>query len=145
MKTRMLVIITFLVFSAMIITESYSNDEKTYVATENEKLYGTWIGATKDDRAKLILNPDGTDEAYFTDSVEPGRNATFIIIDKWTDSDGNLWYKQKVQIEKSIIGYRLSKISSDGSMMEIVYSFLGDCPTEINPNHYNYESYYRQE
>ena len=83
----------------------------------------------------MILYPDGTDEAYFIDSVEPGRTATFTIMDKWIDAEGNIWYTQKVQIETNIIGYRLSKISSDGSLMEIVYSFLGDCPTEIDPNH----------
>ena len=56
-----------------------------------EECYGTWIGAAEKNPAKMILNPDGTDEKYLLESsVEPGRTVTFTIIDKLNGFDGNI-------------------------------------------------------
>jgi hypothetical protein len=109
----------------------------------HEEIHGTWIGATEKSSAKLIYNPDGTWEDYLIDlSVEPSYRGTFTIIDKWNDSEGDILYKVIFKIGH-VVEYKLTKISSNGSIMETVL-FGIDYPTEIDPNHSRYYIHHRQ-
>jgi hypothetical protein len=76
------------------------------------------------------------------------------IDDKWTDSDGNIWYKSFITIAKgSWKGYKfqdLQKISQFGTVQEIVFISVGELdpklyPTEIDPKNDNYQIFYRVE
>jgi hypothetical protein len=44
--------------------------------------------------------------------------ATFTIVDKWTDSEGNIWYKLYTQQPKLQRWFELDKISKNGTVWE---------------------------
>jgi hypothetical protein len=68
-----------------------------YVAKEDEVLFGTWINTDYNDnwrRARIIWTSKKTfGESKWSHSELPGLDGAFTINDKWTDSDGNTFYK----------------------------------------------------
>jgi hypothetical protein len=81
-----------------------------YVPSPSEELYGIWVnmdyGKTKSDwPQKIIIYDWGYAEGYLkvTDKDPcikwagwPGIPCkwTYTIVDKWTDSEGNIWYRE---------------------------------------------------
>jgi beta-lactamase regulating signal transducer with metallopeptidase domain len=113
-------------------------ENKTYVAGENEELYGTWI-------KRAVVKPEGKIEYYATLS-DPVTNCseTFTITDKWKDLKGNIWY---TCITKSISNkpyYELYRISNSGKTWEAVFSGV-DFPETLDPDDIlaNYRIFYR--
>ena len=105
MKTRTLASILILIsILVVVVPVLFAGGSK------KEELHGTWIneeykGSTPP-FGKLVHNPDGTweqfrkEEAPWEPDVEKLESewisadyATYTIEDKWTDSDGNVWYK----------------------------------------------------
>lgn len=136
---------SFLLASAVI---SPVNANDGYIAGKNEEIYGTWINPDYDRinmSARIINKPDGTVESYSTLFLPvPICTGARTIINKWTDSVGNIWYKS---IEKSIgcgAYYELHRISNSGKTWEHAYSSI-DYPAEIDPDDVtaNYRIYYR--
>ena len=133
---------------------------KPYVAKEHEEIFGVWVNTSYSYSMstygssrmsvyaqKIIINPDGTCEVYgsLSDNI-PHFTYQYTTTDKWTDSDGNIWYKiigkyKTEYIEQ--IRYELDKISNSGRTWEHVGS-ADDYPTEIDPNDLEYRIYYRQ-
>jgi hypothetical protein len=118
--------------------------------SKKEEYYGTWVNTDYDRstlaiRAKTIHNHDGTMIKYVsTSDTEPYETATFTIEDKWTDSEGNIWYKiLYTETEQILSNFELTKISDNGTTLELVISVI-DYPTEIDPNNDMYRIYYRQ-
>ena len=152
MKTRNIILRVILIFAVLVLLISCATGKKAYVARENEEIYGTWVntsyGTTKDFfPQKRIINPDGTLEEYggMADIAHfPGK---YTIIDKWTDSEGNIWYKLITEYGGKTYGakpfYELHKISNSGLTWEFVSSTEA-YPTEIDPDHPMYFIYYRQ-
>jgi hypothetical protein len=107
------------------------------VPTENEEYYGTWINEEYDGTltwAKWVINPDGTWASFAeTTSMENPKGAgLYILAVKWTDANGDVWYKMSWKnelLEKS--GYGLIHISYSGSTMEVAYD-PSDYPTKID-------------
>ncbi|MBW8003044.1 MAG: hypothetical protein FVQ80_13665 [Planctomycetes bacterium] len=135
---------------------------KPYMAKEDEEIFAAWVNTSynsiargKDDSyimagyaQKIITKPDGTYELYgsVTDMVHQ-LTFKYTIIDKWTDSDGNIWYKIIAKYKTEYMEqtrYGLDKISNSGRTWEYVGS-ANDYPTKIGPNHPEYRIYYRQE
>ncbi len=75
------------------------------------------------------------------------RTLKYTIIDKWTDSEGNIWYKLITEYGGKTYGakpfYELHKISNSGLTWEFVSSTEA-YPIEIDPDHPLYFTYYRQ-
>jgi len=126
--------------------------KKPYVAKEDEEIYGTWVntsyGTTKDFFSqKRIYKPDGTLEEYGGMADIAHLAYKYTIIDKWTDSEGNIWYKLITEYGDKTYGsrpaYELRKISNSALTLEFVFS-MDNYPTEIDPNHRYYFIYYRQ-
>ncbi len=122
--------------------------DQPYVPKENEEIYGSWVnteysGAVTEEQ-KIVIHPDGC-ELYSMAAFEiHGGTDKHIIIDKWTDSEGNIWYKRHF---KTNYGpwVDLAKISKDGKTLECMVSFITSrFPTKIDPNHKDYRIYYRQ-
>ena len=155
MKTRTLVSIIILVSALLIAISSYASGKKAYIAKEDEELYGIWINTDYNDSqhpAKFIFKPDGTYEGYAkTDGTHSYYHGEYIITDKWTDSEGNIWYKVFFPIlwvgssKDTEPLYYLSKIDKSGNILETVRSGI-DYPTELGPDVllYTYRILYRQ-
>ena len=156
MNARKFVSILILVSALLIAISSCTTGKKAYIAKEDEELYGIWINTDYNDSqhpAKFIFKPDGTEVGYAkTDSTHSIYHGEYIITDKWTDSEGNIWYKVFFPIMWRVgMGkdteptYHLDKIDKSGNILETVRSGI-DYPTELGPDVllYTYTIYYRQ-
>lgn len=146
MKTTKLVLGVLSVLVVLAFTLSYAEEEKAYVPKDDEELYGTWVNEDYSGglygAQKITIHPDGTYETFMkaTDTTLESWKDTFTIIDKWTDSEGSIWYKIHCE-GASGPAYSLARISSSGSVYEEVSSH-GDYPTEMDSGHYTYRIYY---
>ena len=121
--------------------------EEAYVPTETEEYYGAWVNPEYKGKSssgfsvKLVNNSNGTWETYsFEYMTTPTFRGSYTIIDKWTDSEGSVWYK--VAWKSRGGGYEgkdLVKISNSGNTCESAMSY--DYPAEIDPTHPNYRIY----
>ena len=152
MKTRNLILSVILIFAVLVLLISCATGKKAYVAKENEEIYGTWVNTEYGTMEALfsqkrITNPDGTWEEYGGMADIAYRTLKYTIIDKWTDSEGNIWYKLITEYGGKAYGakpfYELHKISNSGLTWEFVSSTEA-YPTEIDPDHPMYFIYYRQ-
>jgi len=87
-----------------------------------------------------IINADGTIQLYNTDNTtRVYENDKYTITDKWTDSEGNIWYKAIITyrassaVETTNPFYTLAKISNAGKILETVKHGY-DYPTELDPD-----------
>ena len=119
---------------------------RPYVATDKEELYGTWVNMDYGSgygayRQKRIINPDGTEEHFGTGTTKkPHRIGRYLITRKWSDPQGDIWYKSH-WVRGSTIGegFSLIKISNSGKTLEYVFD-TREYPTKIDPEH----DYYRE-
>ena len=123
--------------------------DNEYKATDNEELFGTWVnmdykesGTTTHVPQKLIIKPGECGLYSSTNDNEPMWTEEIVISHKWTDSEGNIWYKHRW---KGIMasGFTLSKISESGKTLEYVYS-QWEYPKEIDVNSEYYRVFYRK-
>ena len=156
MKTRMFISIPTIILVVIIIAGSCATGKKAYIAQEDEELYGTWVNPDYDNTdypAKLVVKPDGTmDEYSLSHSDRPFAVLEYVITDKWTDSEGTIWYKMlEIQQDLKVIKnpdtyYMLSKIDKTSNVWEFLWT-SNDYPAEFDPDdlRYNYRIRYRQE
>jgi hypothetical protein len=121
-----------------------------FVPSQNEEMYGTWVNAKYDGMAhvqKFVYYYWGYGEEFRkVADKDPSAKWTFTIVDKWSDSDGSIWYKSYVITNNDFsVWFILSKISNHGTVFELVEN-VGDFPTaaDLNPNNSNYYIDYRQ-
>jgi hypothetical protein len=90
------IFLTILALLAFNRSQSYASDKKTYVAKENEELYGTWVNEDYNSNSKYAIfewKADGTFIVYRKTTEDlPWEDGTYTITDKWTDSNGDVWY-----------------------------------------------------
>ena len=157
MNGRTIVSILILVLAVMVIAGSCATkkevvtEEEYYIPKFNEELCGTWINEEYDShsyKGKKRLYTWGYYEDYRPfDSEVVQLKGTFVIVDKWTDSEGNLWYKTYLRYSgASEIIHELDKISNNGNTWEYAYTTT-HFPSEskLNPDNTRYRIYYRQE
>ena len=158
MKTRPLVSIMILVVVVLIIGGSCATGKKAYVAQDDEELYGTWVNPEYENSKvytapKIVVKPDGTfDEYALINSDRVVSVLEYTITDKWTDSEGNTWYKLlEIHTDSKVIQnpdtyYVLSRIDKTGNIWEMLWASI-DYPAEFEPDNvlYNYRIRYRQE
>jgi hypothetical protein len=104
-----------------------------YVPEVDESLYGTWVNPAYQPpgpAAKLIIYPWGLVEVFegVTDTVF-SRTGTSIIVDRWTDQAGNIWYKEYRRNSRKEINdgsaFVLARISSNEEVLEFVSGVEG--------------------
>jgi hypothetical protein len=157
MKSRTFVLILIFVLSVLFIVGSCATkkgvvaEKEYYISKFDEELYGTWINEEYNSAAykgKKRLYHWGYYEDYRpADSEVVQYKGTIVIVDKWTDSEGNIWYKTYYRISgSSTIFHELDKISNNGNTWEYAYTSV-DFPSEsdLNPDNTRYRIYYRQE
>ena len=147
MKTSTLISFIIFTIAALIIAGSFAMGQDVYVVKEDEELFGTWINLDRDGDAKLVIEYNGTWKEYKRGYYnKPNTYAEYTITEKWTDSDGNTYYKAiAIDIEFDITYYILSKINKSFTVYEDVWS-TEHMPSEFDPNNirYHYRIYYRQ-
>jgi hypothetical protein len=117
----------------------------------NDEIEGTWInpeyrgGYTQEQ--KWVVYHWGYWESYSkVESTSYMYKGTFHTIDKWTDSDGNIVYKNIMRYSGGRdYWYEFGRISEDGGTWEYSYSNL-NFPNEsdLNIDNAHYRIYYRQ-
>jgi hypothetical protein len=128
---------------------------QNYVPSPNEELYGTWTNEQNSGDIyhpqKMVVTPDRYTLYYKISDSVPCMDNTWRIVSKWTDSEGNVWYK----IFGGGIGnweghnwLELDKLSKSGTVWERALSPVRDFdprfyPREIDPNHPYYRILYR--
>jgi hypothetical protein len=120
--------------------------ENAYFAKDNEPLYGTWINMDYQGRPpqKIIINSDGRGgSSSQADSNEPTWRFKTLITGKWTDSEGNIMYKDHWVGDWGEEGYSLFKISNSGNTLEYVFDH-DKYPNKIDSKHTYYRKYTRK-
>ena len=120
----------------------------------SEELSGTWINMEYKDiydpeesqKQKVVFHADGKFESFkATSESKADYKAVYKIEEKWTDKDGNIWYKYRMT-EKSWDWpdtFYLSKISDSGKVKEY-QSELEYFPKKIDPSRAAYRKYNRE-
>jgi hypothetical protein len=155
MRMKTLVCVLIFIVAVLACVGSFANDKEKYgfyVPKPNEEIYGTWVnkdysGAVLGHHQKFVSHFWGYWGAYnqVTDKA-PTWYGTFILVDKWKDSEGNIWYKEYDQNGWSKYGdFSLDKISKNGTIIESVYnSYMWPKEADLNPDNPNYRIYYRE-
>jgi hypothetical protein len=170
MKSRTLLSILILVLAVLIIAGSCATQKKAsyekgfYIPTRDDVIHGIWINMDYSGDAfqcqKIVMSHWGYYEIYpLVENLTASQTGTFILVDKWIDTEGNTWYKDYVR-DASHVMFELDKISNNGTIWEYVYYSQAfptedqmspdgpsqDFPTEdqMNPDGPNYHIYYRQ-
>ena len=125
------------------LTGNALTEEKTYLPTNNEEICGTWVNTEYHLVAqKVVMNPDGTWGWAMRANAELDMKFTYKLKEKWTDSEGNIWYKVRLKSHRGE-DYVLVKISNSGNTREVAFN-RNEYPTKIDPKEVNYRIYYRQ-
>jgi len=127
----------FLSLSLNMVQAENTNDtpRNYYIPANTEELEGTWINQNDpwgNTEQKLIYTWWGYFEVYtFKDDEKPSGRGTSTIVDKWTDNEGNIWYKEFYRGDWSsrTVYFRLIKLSNNASKWESVQSTV-DFPTQ---------------
>jgi hypothetical protein len=149
MKTRRLITGVILILAVLVFIGNYAIGEDDYAPTENEEIYGIWVntdyGTTdKQPNQKIINNPDGTFERYrSTLDLKATITGTYTLTAKWTDSEGNIWYRGIWKYWEYVTEYELDKISKSGTVWEFVREVY-DYPTKMGSDASYYFIFYLQ-
>ena len=134
-----------------------ANAQDKYVPKSNEELYGTWINdksINADDIQKQVSTPQGNKEYFKASDTVPVFDQEQQIYAKWTDSEGNTWYKifgtNKAGAYKGTKWQRLYTLSESATVCEYVYTIVGEFsansyPTKIDAGELHYRIFYRAE
>jgi hypothetical protein len=127
--------------------------EKPYVAKDNEELYGTWVNphyaevsAGHGLAQRIVFRADWTFERFtWADRDVSDWADRYKITGKWTDSEGNVWYKIHWQKNYLSEDYGLFKISNSGKKCEYVSDPIEyGYPKKIDPKALSYRVYFRK-
>jgi len=153
MKKKTVLFVLMLLVTVFACLNSFGDDKGKYgfyVPGDNEELYGTWVNTTYTGMTqypqKIEMYDWGDWETYSKVTDTSFISGTFIIVDKWTDSEGNILYKEYVRERHGLYPeFELDRISKSGTVWEYVFGY-DDFPTAdnmISKNPY-YRIYYRE-
>jgi hypothetical protein len=152
MVTRILMIGMVLLLSVAVFPTSYAKDREFFVPSDNEEIYGTWVNTGYSGELtwaqKYIHYTWGYCEYYSEmESKNPliGWDCTSTLVDKWTDAEGNIWYKEFERYQMGDRWYQLVKISNNGTTLEFTWN-KRDFPVaaDLTQDSATYRIYYRQ-
>ncbi len=128
-----------------------------YTPKENEELYGTWIntqypGLGSMRPQKIVVTADGYKRYLLVSDSAPSsqeQEGTLQIISKWTDDEGNIWYRSflTVTLRGATIA-ELDKLSNSATVWESVWAYAptpdpDNFPKKIDPKDMTYNIRYR--
>ena len=122
MNGRTLLVSATVIVLSILVTGGWA--QQKYVPKTDEELYGTWTnGQNSGDwfrPQKLVLTADQY-AVYGSTEALPTFTWMLRIDDKWTDTDGNIWYEVFAVGTGCFKGHstqELYKLSKSGSVME---------------------------
>jgi hypothetical protein len=154
MKTTAVILISAAL--VLLVSSGIAAQDK-YIPKPNEELYGTWTNEKNRGDLfhpqKVVVTQDGyTGYSKISDS-DSLFSWKLSIDSKWTDSDGNIWYKILGIGDGSWKGYKsqkLYKLSKSGTVMERAWTDVGNgaydasmYPKKIDPMISSYRILYR--
>lgn len=117
--------------------------DMAYIPEDNEELYGTWVNMDRVYPRQKLINYPGEWAAFGTvKSEKTDETGKYKITDKWTDSEGNIWYKTEVSRHVQKV-YQLDKISNSGKTWEFIFG-SSKYPMKIDPKDADYYIYHRE-
>ena len=154
MKKKTISCVLVFLVTAFAGLNSFGDDKEKYgfyVPREDEELYGTWVNTTYVNTTgqyaqKIVMSDWGDWEMYTKVTDTFFITGTFIIVDRWTDSEGNIWYKEYIRARHELYPeFELDSISKSGTVWEYVIGYDG-FPTGDSMNSKNpyYRIYYRE-
>ena len=96
-----------------------------------EPIYGTWVNkgytGNQNWEQKWVYYEWGYGESYAKISDQkPTGKCFYILVEKWKDADGNVWYREFDQIPNTSWRiYELNRISADGTVLEVMQDLSG--------------------
>jgi hypothetical protein len=132
MKSLKTTLMRTVILVAMVLIASCAT--RPYVPTEDETLYGIWVNEEYNEdnttNAMYIYYGDGRGKSYKkTTDPEPRSECRFTIEEKWTDKEGNTYYRILAKWANppyeelyATPWYLLVKIHVSGDVMETVAS-----------------------
>jgi hypothetical protein len=144
-------LIAFFELIVLIVVASCFADDTVYqfrLPEHNEPIYGTWVnekyGVTEaySDQKWIYYNWGYIETYQRLSDKNPSHKCTYILVEKWQDADGNLWYKEIDLCPGEERSYWIDKISDDGKTLEVWRTYNG-FPNLI-PNSNPYRIFYRQ-
>ena len=115
-----------------------ANCTTTMNAISDEDFFRVWRGVWVSEENqgigiifhKTIFYPDGSYDFYYEINDAVFCDTTKFTFDqKWTDSEGNIWYAAHWENDHYAQGCSMGKFSNDGNTYEEVWKF-GDEPIE---------------
>ena len=130
---KIYLVITLSVLVLILTGISLVGAEELYGIWKNED-YNTTDSVTTTGRfAKVVFNQDGAFSSYNTTTTKTMRwMGSFEITEKWTDTDGNIWYKLSSTVKGAFSTepyYWTVSISNSGKSLEYGIS-SSDYPNE---------------
>lgn len=114
--------------------------------SESDEICCTWFNLKHIEGKfpqKIVFHYDGTYATYEElNSIDALSRGMFQIVKKWTDSEGDIWYKIIMQDPKRGNRYKLAKVSKEGRKLEFVCK-SDKYPTKIDGNESDYCNYMR--
>jgi hypothetical protein len=106
--------------------------QESVVAKAEEELYGTWANENNNADVlhgqKAVVTADGMKIYCKVSDPEPGMEVSWDISSKWTDSEGNVWYKTLGTgtggLYKGANWQALEKVSKSGLIWERAMNLL---------------------
>ena len=150
MKTRTYVSILILVLAVLIVVGSCATRKIAISDEDLSNAYtGTWINPEATSEAvKVVYFPDGSWNRYLSiDTDHAFCEVKDTIINKWKDSNGNIFFESKVEdVTHGQSGYNLVKISDSVNTLEMLLTLRDLRVEEWEPDkfEYTYYIYYRQ-
>ena len=117
-----------------------------YFAKDQEELYGTWVNTkyVSSIPQKIIYKPAGTFNCFKgVNSKAPCYGGRYLVTGKWTDLEGNIFYKSNWVGDWGEEAYQITKISNSGNTMEFTLGY-DEPPKTIDPNSIWYRKYTRE-
>ncbi len=146
MKTKNYILGLILILAVFASIGSCATGAKSYKRDFRKDIVGTWVNSDYNQNdmitAKVVVKPDNTMELYHSESTTWPSPCTIIIENRWTDSEGNIYYKAEVTHSIRTV-YELWKLNNSKTTWELMWRAL-DYFTEIDPNNTYYRIYYRQ-
>ena len=158
MKGRMCLSVAALILLAM--SPVWVCAQENVVPKSDEVLYGTWAneknGADVCHGQKVVVTANAMEVYCKVYDPESSMEVSWEISSKWTDSEGNIWYKtfgtSTVGIFKGAKWQTLDKISKSGEVWERAANLLemgnfnsAFYPRTIDPKGSYYRILYRTE
>jgi hypothetical protein len=145
MKARTLILVV-LIMAMLLIAGICVADSKSFKRDFKKDMVGTWVNSNYNKNkwvtSKVVIKSDKTAEFYKSESDTWPSPRTIAIVDRWTDSEGNIYYKAEVATSIRT-KYELWKLNNSKTTLELMSREV-EYFTEIDPNNTYYRIYYRQ-